>query len=56
MLRRFLMDERGATAIEYGLIASLLFLGIVGAVTAYGESFTAMYEHIRDATAGATGG
>lgn len=56
MLRRFLQDEGGATAIEYGLIAALLFLGIVGAITAYGDSMTGMYEKIRDNTAEATGG
>jgi pilus assembly protein Flp/PilA len=55
MLRRFLKDKRGATAIEYGLIAALLFLGIVGAITAYGDSMTQMYEKIRDHTADATG-
>lgn len=50
MLRRFLQDESGATAIEYGLIASLLFLGIVSAIAAFGDSMTSMYEKIRDAT------
>ena len=49
MLRRFLQDESGATAIEYGLIASLLFLGIVSAITAFGDSMTNMFNKIRDA-------
>jgi len=56
MLRRFLQDERGATAIEYGLIASLLFLGIVSAIGVYGDSMTNMYERIRDAAVGVTDG
>ncbi|ESQ74898.1 Flp family type IVb pilin [Asticcacaulis sp. AC402] len=56
MLHRFILDERGATAIEYGLLASLLFLGVVGAITAYGQSFTDMYEKIRDSTEAATNG
>jgi pilus assembly protein Flp/PilA len=30
----FLRDERGATAIEYGLIAGLIALVIIGAMTA----------------------
>jgi pilus assembly protein Flp/PilA len=29
LLRRFLRDERGATAIEYGLIVAVLSLAIV---------------------------
>ena len=31
-LQRFIRDEAGATAIEYGLICSLIFLAIVGSV------------------------
>ncbi|EGF91882.1 flp/Fap pilin component family protein [Asticcacaulis biprosthecium C19] len=56
MLRRFIADERGATAIEYGLVAGLLFLGVVGAITAYGDAFTTMYEGIRDSTEAVMGG
>ncbi|MEZ5958079.1 MAG: Flp family type IVb pilin [Hyphomonadaceae bacterium] len=37
-LLRFLRDERGATAIEYALIASLIGLVIIGAVGAVGQS------------------
>ena len=36
-LTRFLSDERGATAIEYGLICALVFLVIVTSVTAFGN-------------------
>ena len=31
--RRFIQDEKGATAIEYGLICALIFLAVVTAVT-----------------------
>ncbi|HEY3888997.1 MAG TPA: Flp family type IVb pilin [Caulobacteraceae bacterium] len=37
---RFAADECGATAIEYGLIISLIFLAIVGAVTNFSTRFT----------------
>jgi pilus assembly protein Flp/PilA len=37
-LLRFLRDERGATAIEYALIASLIGMVIVSAVMAIGQS------------------
>ncbi len=33
-LLRFLKDEDGVTAIEYGLIAALIAVGIIAAVTA----------------------
>ncbi|GAW42368.1 Flp/Fap pilin component [Brevundimonas sp. SH203] len=35
---RFLRDESGATAIEYGLICALIFLAIVGSVGAMANS------------------
>ena len=37
---RFALDDCGATAIEYGLIVSLIFLVIVGAVTNFSTHFT----------------
>ncbi len=37
VLRRFALDESGATAIEYGLIASLIALVIIGAVRGVGS-------------------
>ena len=36
ILNRFLADERGATAIEYGLIAALIAVVIIGALTSIG--------------------
>lgn len=33
MMKRFLRDESGATAIEYSLIGTLVSLAIIGAVT-----------------------
>ena len=36
LLIRFARDQRGATAIEYGLIAALIAVVIIGAVTALG--------------------
>lgn len=36
MIRRFLHDERGASAIEYALIAGSIFLAIVAVVTMIG--------------------
>lgn len=41
-----LSDEIGATAIEYGLIAGLIALGIIGGVTFLGEAVLRMWEHV----------
>ena len=38
MFARFLKDESGATAIEYGLIAALIAVAIIGGVTALGQN------------------
>lgn len=36
-------DESGVTAIEYGLLAALIVVAIVGAVSATGDSVTDIY-------------
>jgi pilus assembly protein Flp/PilA len=36
-------DERGVTAIEYGLLAALIVVTIIGAVSATGTSMAEMY-------------
>lgn len=38
MFARFLKDESGATAIEYGLIAALIAVAIIGGVSALGQN------------------
>lgn len=38
MFARFLKDESGATAIEYGLIAALIAVAIIGGVSALGTN------------------
>ncbi|MFQ5563202.1 MAG: Flp family type IVb pilin [Parvularculaceae bacterium] len=47
-LQAFLADENGATAIEYGLIGSLIFLAIVAAVKSYTNTTSDMYSTISD--------
>ena len=46
MLREFLRDESGATAIEYGLIAALIALAIIAAVGMTGERLVALFESL----------
>ena len=52
---RFLKDESGATAIEYGLIAALIAVVLVGALQAVGTSLGGAFDKISDEVAGATG-
>ena len=42
-IRKFMNDEQGATAIEYGLIASLIAVAIIGAVTTLGTKLTTTF-------------
>ena len=44
--RKFIVDQSGATAIEYALIGSLVFLAIVGSVQLFASKSTAMYDYI----------
>jgi pilus assembly protein Flp/PilA len=46
---RFLKDESGATAIEYGLIAALIAVVLVGALQAVGGSLTDKFNQISGA-------
>jgi pilus assembly protein Flp/PilA len=40
---RFLKDESGATAIEYGLIAALISVAIIGGASAVGTRLNAFF-------------
>lgn len=46
LLRRMLGNHKGATAIEYALIAGMIALVIVGAVTLLGTSLSAAFGEI----------
>ncbi len=35
---KFASDERGSTAIEYGLIAALIVIAVIGGITAVGQA------------------
>src|SRR5262245_1026927 len=51
MLKRFLKNEDGATAIEYGLIAALIGVVIIGAVTTIGTNLDLTFDAIGGAVA-----
>ncbi len=52
----FIKDEDGATAIEYGLIAALVSVAAIGALTAMGGSLSTMFNTVSSALSGAAGG
>lgn len=54
-IARFLSDERGATAIEYGLICGLIFVAILGGLNALGGSNGALYKDVMQKIADALG-
>jgi pilus assembly protein Flp/PilA len=47
--RRLIRDERGATAIEYAMIAGGIAVAIVATVNALGVSVKAMYDSVKNA-------
>jgi|tagenome__1003787_1003787.scaffolds.fasta_scaffold20810911_2 pilus assembly protein Flp/PilA len=46
MISRFISDEGGATAIEYGLLAALISVVVIGAVKAIGTNMSANFQTI----------
>lgn len=47
--KNLLRDESGATAIEYGLIAALVSVVIIGILTSLGESLDQRFTDVNDA-------
>ena len=46
LIARFAQDESGATAIEYGLIAALIAVGIIAAATTLGNGLANIFTGI----------
>ena len=46
LISRFVRDESGATAIEYGLIAALIAVVIITALTTIGTKLTSTFTSI----------
>lgn len=45
---RFVRDESGATAIEYGLIAALVAVAIISATTRMGTGLSSAFQKVAD--------
>ena len=46
LVNRFIKDESGATAIEYGLIAALIAVALIGGATTLGESINEKFDTV----------
>tara|TARA_R110002051_G_scaffold11630_2_gene42059 strand:- start:663 stop:842 length:180 start_codon:yes stop_codon:yes gene_type:complete len=55
-LSRFLRDDAGATAIEYGIILALMFLVILSALTAFGGTSSGIFNGAMNTVRAAMGG
>ncbi|HVV92892.1 MAG TPA: Flp family type IVb pilin [Hyphomicrobiales bacterium] len=53
---RFLKNESGATAIEYGLIAALVAVAIIGALSTLGSSLISTFGEVSNNLSGVAGG
>jgi pilus assembly protein Flp/PilA len=49
-ISRFVREDRGATAIEYALIAAGIAVAVAASVYQLGDSVTALWQKIADAT------
>jgi len=53
-VKTFLADENGVTAIEYGLIAALVGVGIAVAAKGLGTNLSTLFDNIGSSLAGVT--
>jgi pilus assembly protein Flp/PilA len=50
-----LSDDRGATAIEYGMICALIAISALAGMSAFGNSVDSTWQYVRDNVREATG-
>jgi pilus assembly protein Flp/PilA len=55
-IKRFVDDEQGVTAIEYGLIAALIAVVIIVAAELAGTRLSCLYNRVADCLLGPTSG
>jgi pilus assembly protein Flp/PilA len=46
VVKKFLASDRGATAIEYALIASLISIAIIGSILIFENEMTKLFQYI----------
>lgn len=47
--KRLILDESGATAVEYGLIGALVVVTAMGSLSALGESMSSIFVRVQTA-------
>jgi len=45
-ISNFIQNEEGPTAVEYAVMVALIFVGIIGAVTAFGGAVAAWFQGV----------
>ena len=55
LIHQLIDDESGATAIEYGLIAGLIAVAVIAALTTLGDSLEGLFNSISDTIVDSTG-
>ena len=53
MFKRFINDESGATAIEYGLIAAIIAVGLIASLQALKTNLVTTFNNVGNAVKGA---
>lgn len=56
LINKFIRDDEGATAIEYGLIAALVSVAIIGILGTLGDNLINTFTTVSDSLAGDAGG
>ena len=56
LISRFLTDDGGATAIEYGLIAAMVVVAALAALSAFGDASTGVFNSAMNQIASAISG
>ena len=56
LVKRLIQEEEGATAIEYGLIAGLVAVAIITALSLLGDSLNNLFSDVATQVDGATSG
>ena len=55
IIKHLIKDEEGVSAIEYGLIAALVAIGIIGALTTMGGKLTETFTYVSNQLSTAIG-
>jgi len=52
IIRRLIADEKGANAIEYALVATLIAIAAIAGITQLGSQVSSTYNEVRECVGG----